>query len=175
MPIMIWIAVIIEGAISDWANFGILVLINLLNASISYYETTKAGDAVAALKVSLGCWHLLQNVHAPLLSPANVPEQRFIPLSVLITVAFRLLWGQASLKPQAYVKRDGKVKAMDAAFLVPGDLVMLASGGAVPADCYINEGTIDVDQVRGPAVNKMVFNCFYDDGVADDDLIWGHV
>jgi magnesium-transporting ATPase (P-type) len=57
-------------------------------------------------------------------------------------------FSQASLKPLAYVKRDGKVKAMDASLLVPGDMVMLASGGAVPADCFINEGQIDVDQVR---------------------------
>jgi P-type E1-E2 ATPase len=35
---------------------------------------------------------------------------------------------------------------IDATFLVPGDLVKLASGGAIPADCRVNEGTIDVDQ-----------------------------
>ena len=45
---------------------GILLGIQFMNASLSYYETTKAGDAVAALK--------------------------------------------ASLKPIAYVKRDGKVR-----------------------------------------------------------------
>ena len=28
---------------------------------------------------------------------------------------------------------------------MPGDLVLLASGSAVPADCIINEGQIDVD------------------------------
>ncbi len=30
--------------------------------------------------------------------------------------------------------------------MVPGDLVLLGAGSAVPADCLINEGTIDVDQ-----------------------------
>jgi H+-transporting ATPase len=44
------------------------------------------------------------------------------------------------------VKRDGKFITMDAALLVPGDLVLLGAGGAVPADCLINEGQIDVDQ-----------------------------
>ncbi len=29
---------------------------------------------------------------------------------------------------------------------MPGDLVILASGGAIPADCILNEGQIDVDQ-----------------------------
>lgn len=30
--------------------------------------------------------------------------------------------------------------------IVPGDLVLLAAGSAVPADCYVNEGLIEVDQ-----------------------------
>lgn len=41
MPIMIWIAVIVEGAIENWIDFGILFGINVLNASLSYYEITK--------------------------------------------------------------------------------------------------------------------------------------
>jgi H+-transporting ATPase len=35
---------------------------------------------------------------------------------------------------------------MDATLLVPGDLVLLAAGAAVPADCIVNEGRIEVDQ-----------------------------
>ena len=66
------------------------------------YETTKAADAVAALK--------------------------------------------AALKPLATCKRDGKWQTMDATTLVPGDLVLLAAGAAVPADCIVNEGRIEVDQ-----------------------------
>jgi H+-transporting ATPase len=46
-------AIIIEGALENWEDLGILLAINLLNASISFHETTKAGDAVAALKVML--------------------------------------------------------------------------------------------------------------------------
>lgn len=53
MPIMIWIAVIIEAGIQNWIDMGILLFIQFANASISFYETTKAGDAVAALKSSL--------------------------------------------------------------------------------------------------------------------------
>ncbi|GLC35934.1 hypothetical protein PLESTB_000520900 [Pleodorina starrii] len=102
MPIMIWIAAIIEAAIQNWADFGILMGIQFINATLGWYETTKAGNAVAALK--------------------------------------------ASLKPQATAKRDGAWQNMDAAMLVPGDLVLLASGSNVPADCLINHGTVDVDQ-----------------------------
>jgi H+-transporting ATPase len=51
-----------------------------------------------------------------------------------------------SLKPLATVKRDGKWATIDAATVVPGDLVLLAAGSAVPADCFVNDGTIEVDQ-----------------------------
>ena len=102
MPIMIWIAAIVEAAIQNFIDMAILLLIQFANASIGYYEITKAGDAVAALK--------------------------------------------KSLKARATCKRDGKWQEIDAALLVPGDLVLLASGGAVPADCRVNHGQIDVDQ-----------------------------
>jgi H+-transporting ATPase len=102
MPIMLWIAAIIEGIIENFADMGILLGIQFINAAISFYETSKAGNAVAALK--------------------------------------------ASLKPSATVKRDGKWQNMNAALIVPGDLVLLAAGSAVPADSYVNEGEIEVDQ-----------------------------
>jgi H+-transporting ATPase len=102
MPCMLWLAALVELTIKNWDDMAILIGIQFANASLSYYETTKANDAVAALK--------------------------------------------AALKPLAHVKRDGRVQVLDAALLVPGDMVILASGGAVPADCAVNEGTIDVDQ-----------------------------
>ena len=102
MPIMIWLAIIIEASISNFVDMAILLGIQFTNAFISFYETTKAGDAVAALK--------------------------------------------SSLKPVATCKRDGKWDTMDATLLVPGDLVLLASGSAIPADCRLNKSEIDVDQ-----------------------------
>jgi H+-transporting ATPase len=102
MPVMIWIAIIIEAVLCKWMDMSILLAIQMCNASIAFYETTKSGDAVAALK--------------------------------------------ASLKPEAVVKRDGTWRSMDASLLVPGDLVLLSTGSAVPADCRINEGSIEVDQ-----------------------------
>ena len=59
---------------------------------------------------------------------------------------YKLPWIKASLKPVATVKRDGKWTNIDAALVVPGDLVLLAAGSAIPADCLVNDGTIDVDQ-----------------------------
>lgn len=102
MPCMIWAAIIIEAAIQNWIDMGVLLAIQFINATIGWYEITKAGDAVAALK--------------------------------------------ASLKPLATVKRDGKWQNMDALNVVPGDLVLLAAGSAIPADCAINEGRLEVDQ-----------------------------
>ena len=102
MPIMIWIAATIEAAILNWIDMSVLLFIQFANASIGFYEITKAGDAVAALK--------------------------------------------KSLKPVATVKRDGKFVNIDAAEVVPGDLVLLASGSAIPADCRVNEGEIEVDE-----------------------------
>lgn len=51
-----------------------------------------------------------------------------------------------ALKPLATCKRDDKWQTMDATLLVPGDLVLLGAGAAVPADCIVNEGRIEVDQ-----------------------------
>lgn len=102
MPIMIWIAIIIEFAIQNWIDAGILLGIQFVNATLGWYETIKAADAVAALK--------------------------------------------KSLKPLATCKRDDKWQTMDATMLVPGDLVLLGAGAAVPADCIVNEGRIEVDQ-----------------------------
>ena len=44
------------------------------------------------------------------------------------------------------MKRDGIWSNIDAAEVVPGDLVLLACGSAIPADSRINEGQIEVDQ-----------------------------
>ena len=51
-----------------------------------------------------------------------------------------------SVKLTAKVKRDGKYVSIDSAFLVPGDLILLRTGSAVPADCRVNQGDVDVDE-----------------------------
>jgi len=104
---MIWCAIVVELALSivyrhNWPDFAVLMGLQFINGTLSFYEANKAGNAVAALK--------------------------------------------ASLKPNAVVKRDGKWQNMDAATVVPGDLVMLGAGAAVPADCIVNGGRIEVDQ-----------------------------
>ena len=102
MAIMIWIAAIVEAGIKNYPDMAILFGILLINSSIAYYETVKAGDAIAALK--------------------------------------------NTLKPRAIAKRNDKFISINASCLVPGDLILLASGSAVPADCRVNEGEIEVDE-----------------------------
>jgi H+-transporting ATPase len=53
MPCMIWAAILIEAYIADWPNFWVLLFLQILNGSVGFYEDSKAGDAVAALKASL--------------------------------------------------------------------------------------------------------------------------
>jgi H+-transporting ATPase len=53
MPIALWIAIVIEFALENYPDAGILLAIQFGNATIGWYETTKAGDAVAALRQSL--------------------------------------------------------------------------------------------------------------------------
>lgn len=53
MPAALWVAIIIEFALENWPDGAILFAIQIANATIGWYETIKAGDAVAALKNSL--------------------------------------------------------------------------------------------------------------------------
>lgn len=63
MPIMIWIAAIVEAATENFPDMAILLFIQFANASIGFYEITKAGDAVAALKASLQASKAKINYH----------------------------------------------------------------------------------------------------------------
>ena len=74
-------------------------------------------------------------------------------LNVLVGFIEELKAGDAiaalreSLKPEATVKREGRVYQTDATTLVPGDIVVLGAGGAIPADCILREGKpLQVDQ-----------------------------
>ena len=53
MPVMIWLAIVVEISITNYLDMSILLIIQFANASIAFYEINKAGDAVAELKASL--------------------------------------------------------------------------------------------------------------------------
>jgi len=52
MPLMIWVAAIIEAAIGNYVDMAILLFILFANATISFIETMNANDAIKALKKS---------------------------------------------------------------------------------------------------------------------------
>ncbi|TMR41023.1 cation-translocating P-type ATPase [Actinomadura geliboluensis] len=51
----------------------------------------------------------------------------------------------AYLPEQAHVVRDGRRQAVEAAGLVPGDLIVLAEGDKIPADARLTDGAVEVD------------------------------
>ncbi|MEM0021737.1 MAG: plasma-membrane proton-efflux P-type ATPase [Fervidicoccaceae archaeon] len=53
---------------------------------------------------------------------------------------------KSKLALRAKVIRSGRLKNIEAKFLVPGDIVIVELGDVVPADCKILEGSISVDQ-----------------------------
>jgi calcium-translocating P-type ATPase len=52
---------------------------------------------------------------------------------------------RAYLPQQALVVRDGRRRTVDAATLVPGDVLLLAEGDRISADAQLVEGAVDVD------------------------------
>lgn len=87
----------------DWYDFvGIIVLL-IINSTISFIEENNAGNAAAAL--------------------------------------------MARLAPKAKVLRDGSWSEIDAAHLVPGDIITIKLGDIVPADARLLEGDpLKIDQ-----------------------------
>ncbi|KAK9683930.1 hypothetical protein RND81_10G175500 [Saponaria officinalis] len=87
----------------DWQDFvGIMVLL-VINSTISFIEENNAGNAAAAL--------------------------------------------MANLAPKTKVLRDGRWSEMEAAILVPGDVISIKLGDIVPADARLLEGDpLKIDQ-----------------------------
>jgi len=50
---MIWIAIIIEGAVFDFPDFALLLFLQFVNGFVGWNEERHAGDAIAALKENL--------------------------------------------------------------------------------------------------------------------------
>ena len=58
----IWLAILIQGPVmaifspkgGDWPDFAVLLILQIVNGMVGWYEGVKAGNAVAALKESLG-------------------------------------------------------------------------------------------------------------------------
>ena len=53
MPIMIWVAIIVEFINTDWPDFAVLLFLQVINGCVGFFEEKNAGNAVDALKASL--------------------------------------------------------------------------------------------------------------------------
>ena len=58
MPIMIWVAIIVELVKASftnegWEDFAVLLILQFANATVGFIEESNAGDAIAALKAKL--------------------------------------------------------------------------------------------------------------------------
>jgi len=80
MPCMIWLAIIVEAISGDWPDFGVLMVLQVLNGTVGYIEEKNAGNAIAALKQSLapecrvmrnGTW---RSIKSRLLVPGDLIE-----------------------------------------------------------------------------------------------------
>ena len=86
---------------------------------------------------------------------------------------------QKTAAPSARVKREKKVKLIDAVKLVPGDIVILKSGDKVSADCRILESTgvmTDESMLTGestPAEKLAAFECDENTPLAErKNMLW---
>ena len=74
------------------------------------------------------------------------------------------------LPQRVKVRRDGRLDEIDAAGLVPGDVVSLAEGDKVPADFAAEEGEGDLSYAHWAAVHE---DCFTREGAfAPDMMLW---
>jgi len=119
MPIMIWIAIVVE------------LIVGIVK--VAQGKTGAVGPDE----------HFVDFVVLMILQTANAVVGWHEELKAGDAVAAL----KSSLAPKANVKRDGVWLTIDGRELVPGDLVVLALGGAIPADCQLLEGKpIFVDQ-----------------------------
>ncbi|MFI7587380.1 cation-translocating P-type ATPase [Spongisporangium articulatum] len=88
--------------------------------------------------------------------PAGTPTLTYAIIGVILLNAALAFWQErqavnsvealsAYLPPQALVLRDGVPHHIDAAQVVPGDLLLLEEGAAVPADARLVDGAVEVD------------------------------
>jgi H+-transporting ATPase len=84
------VAALLAIILLDFPDFGLILGLLIMNATISYREEASADKAIKALA--------------------------------------------AALAPKARAIRDGKLEQVDAAELVPGDIVLIAIGNIIPAD-----------------------------------------
>lgn len=135
----------------DWQDFVGIVVLLLINSTISFFEENNAGNAAAALMARLApkakVGRLLACCHVVWRSGyvvAVAPPPRWSCLLAAAAAA-----GSLSSCLSLQVLRDGEWKEVEAQILVPGDIISIKLGDIVPADARLLEGDpLKIDQVR---------------------------
>ncbi|KAM0952121.1 putative P-type H(+)-exporting transporter [Dioscorea sansibarensis] len=115
------------GQPPDWQDFTGIVILLVINSTISFYEENNAGNAAAALMARL----------------APKAKVSLIPLLVYPCRDRSLIHGLLCFQ----VLRDGQWREEDASILVPGDIISVKLGDIIPADARLLEGDpLKIDQ-----------------------------
>lgn len=116
----------VQHLLDDWIDVIVLLLLQALNVFLGFFEELKARFP-----------SLLSTRSTRRSQPLRRPRQAGSAIAAL----------KDQLKPEAIVRRGGRVYNINATLLVPGDRVVLSAGCAVPADCTLCEGKpLQVDQ-----------------------------
>ncbi len=102
IPWMIEIAVILSAAVGDWVDFGIILVLLVVNGIIGFWEEFEAGNAVAALKAQLALKALVQRDG----QWQAVPARELVPGDVIRVKIGDILPADARLLPGAPVDVD---------------------------------------------------------------------
>lgn len=126
--VVLGLIVNLQGQPPDWQDFTGIVILLVINSTISFYEENNAGNAAAALMARL----------------APKAKVSLIPLLVYLFWDCSLIHGLLCFQ----VLRDGQWREEDASILVPGDIISVKLGDIIPADARLLEGDpLKIDQV----------------------------
>lgn len=145
MPIMIWVAVIIELAKAcagqgGWEDFAVLLVLQILNGCVGFIEEKNAGNAIAALKKQLapmcrvkrdGKW---TQIESRLLVPGDLLKVKLgdiVPADAIILDGEPLQVDQAALTGESLpvtIHPGGKIKMGSAIKRGEIEAVVVATG-----------------------------------------------
>ena len=165
MPVMIWIAAIVEltkasAGYGGWEDFGVLLVLQFANATVGYIEERNAGDAIAALKQQLapqchvcrdGRW---QNMAAKNLVPGDLIELKLgdvVPAdAVLLMNQMEMQVDQSALTGESLpvnIQPGQKLKMGSAIKRGEAKAVVVATG----ANTFFGKAAAMISGVRGRA------------------------
>lgn len=73
--IVMELAVLLAGGLRDWIDFGVIIAILLLNATVGWYQEKQAADVVASLKgdIAMRAWVVRDGEEREILARELVP------------------------------------------------------------------------------------------------------